>query len=115
MWVSQKMARGQAQSGAQKGVVTDSAAGQVEFLGAVQLGKMQVVGPFGVVSVPVFGAEVLAMPVGDGYVCAGVFPKNADVHPGEVLLFSQGGARVHLKNNGEVVINGQTFAAQSGT
>jgi hypothetical protein len=33
---------------------------------------------------------------------------------GELILFSSGGAEIYLKNSGEVVINGQVFAAKEG-
>ena len=40
--------------------------------------------------------------------------EETALEPGELLLFSQGGARIYLKNSGEVVINGQVFAAEEG-
>ncbi len=37
---------------------------------------------------------------------------NAALKEGEVLLYSMGGAEIWLKNNGEIVINGQVFPAK---
>ena len=50
----------------------------------------------------------------EGMVCAGAVVEETALEPGELLLFSQGGARIYLKNSGEVVINGQVFAAEEG-
>ncbi len=33
-----------------------------------------------------------------------------ELENGEICLYSSGGALIHLKNNGEVLINGQVFA-----
>ena len=33
--------------------------------------------------------------------------ENVDLNPGEVMLFSSGGASIVLKNNGKVLINGK--------
>ena len=45
-------------------------------------------------------------------VCLGAVLEESGVQPGELKLFSSGGAEIYLKNNGDVVINGQTFAKQ---
>ncbi len=44
--------------------------------------------------------------------CAGVSGlPDPSLEEGEVLLYSAGGAKILLKNTGEVVINGQSFPA----
>ena len=42
--------------------------------------------------------------------CAGVLSgSDSRLQAGEVQLYSAGGAEILLKNNGDVVINGQVF------
>ena len=49
-----------------------------------------------------------------GY-CAGLANAPAgDLEAGEVRLYSAGGAEILLRNNGQVVINGQVFEPGGG-
>ncbi len=48
-----------------------------------------------------------------GTVCPGTLMENQNIEEGELYLFSQGGAYIYLKNNGEVEINGQIIPAVS--
>lgn len=57
------------------------------------------------------GAHAVVMNTDKGAVCMGCTVSGADLQPGELMLTSKGGASIYLKANGEVVINGQTFAA----
>lgn len=62
-------------------------------------------GPYGMaVSVPQ-GTEAVMT----GGVCLGVVNDAGTLLPGEVRLFSTGGAEIVLKLDGTVVINGQVF------
>ncbi|MEE0956731.1 MAG: hypothetical protein UH734_01435 [Ruminococcus sp.] len=65
--------------------------------------------PYGIVSIPPEGHSAVVLPLEDGEVALGVTDNSAAVEPGEVALFSKGGASLVLKNNGDVVINGQVF------
>ena len=70
-------------------------------------------GPWGVAYSPPSYARAVTVETASGTACVGTVteaPEGARVEPGELLLFSRGGAYIHLKNNGQVEINGQTFA-----
>lgn len=65
--------------------------------------------PYGIMSTPPNGKNAVALPLGDGEVSLGVTDNEFNTEPGELALFSQGGAYIILKNNGNVVINGRVF------
>ncbi len=65
--------------------------------------------PYGVISVPPKGERAVVLPLDDGEVGLGVIANNMELEEGEVMLYSQGGASIVLKNNGKVIINGQVF------
>jgi phage gp45-like len=65
--------------------------------------------PYGYASAAEDGNRVVML---DG-VCAGLAAvPDGQLAQGEVRLYSAGGAEILLKNNGEVVINGQNFPAK---
>ena len=72
------------------------------------------VAPWGIAYQPPATARAVLVNSTEGMVCTGAMMEEIDLEPGELLLFSQGGARIYLKNTGEVVINGQVFAAEGG-
>lgn len=62
--------------------------------------------PYGFASAAAEGREAVML---GGY-CAGLASAPAgDLEEGEVRLYSSGGAEIVLKNDGRVIINGQTF------
>ena len=63
--------------------------------------------PYGIVSVPPSGERAVVLPLDDGEVGLGVIAGSADLHEGEVMLYSKGGASLVLKNDGRVLINGE--------
>ena len=63
--------------------------------------------PYGFSSAAAEGKRAILL---DG-VCAGIAASpDGELQPGEVRLYSGGGAEILLKNTGEVRINGQSFA-----
>ena len=71
--------------------------------------------PYGFKSVPVRGNTILFLPVGDGYYALGDIDSGKfQLNEGEVGLYSAGGARMILKNDGSVVINGRVFEKEGG-
>lgn len=68
--------------------------------------------PYGIVSTPPDGRSAVVLPLEDGEVALGVTDNSQNIEVGELALFSQGGASIILKNNGDVVINGQVFARE---
>ena len=65
--------------------------------------------PSGYQSLPPEGELGLLLPLGDGYLLAGTACTPQGLEPGEIRLQSAGGAWIHLKNTGEVLINGLTI------
>ncbi|MEF9852542.1 MAG: hypothetical protein RR787_00995 [Hydrogenoanaerobacterium sp.] len=68
--------------------------------------------PTGICALPKEGDEALLLPLDGGAVCIATLcpPKAAaGLLNGELRLYSQGGAEITLKNNGDVVINGLTI------
>lgn len=66
--------------------------------------------PFGLVSVSPVGEKAVVTPTEFGYVNSGVFVGAKNLQPGEVMLYSAGGASIVLKNDGKVLINGNEIA-----
>lgn len=65
-----------------------------------------VLAPGGIAWVPRNGAQGVLLPLFNGAVCAGVPVEDKGLEPGELMLFSAGGASIVLKNSGEVLVNG---------
>ena len=71
--------------------------------------------PYGVAAVPPEGSVILAVPLENDTLIGGVIVKNfSQLEPGEVMLYSLGGASIALKNNCDVIINGTVFAGNNG-
>lgn len=113
MWISQKMGTlEQSGSQTQLGEVTNHAGGiTVQAVGAYH--DMSIVSPWGITYLPPKGTKVLVQEVEDTAVCAGAILPTTGLEAGELMLRSAGGACIHLKNNGDVVINGQVFPLQT--
>lgn len=68
--------------------------------------NIRVLAPGGYVWRPGAGDEVAVISGKDGSTVAGVYDESREILPGEVMIFSAGGASVCLKNNGDVYIAG---------
>lgn len=69
--------------------------------------NLECVAPCGIAYVPRVGEKCVVLPTDDKDVCLGVISERKDLEPGELMLFSSGGASIVLKNNGKVLINGR--------
>ena len=69
-------------------------------------------GPWGIAYHPPNAAQAVIVSTSAGDTCVGTIAENRGIQPGELLLFSAGGADIYLKNSGEIEINGQTFQAK---
>ncbi|MDD5952710.1 MAG: hypothetical protein PUC32_03530 [Oscillospiraceae bacterium] len=118
MWMAQKMTASGKTSGHQLGKVMGQSDGKILVQGDTDYQCLPVSSPWGIVWLPPENATavVLSSGVGEGQqdVCIGTRLDSSTIAPGELLLRSSGGAEIYLKNNGEVVINGQTFAKKEG-
>ena len=71
-------------------------------------GELPLIAPAGIAYVPVAGAPTVVMEGAGGAVCLGVaVTPQEELEPGELMLYSAGGASIVLKNSGKVLINGR--------
>ena len=108
MWLSEQLSQTKGYSAAEEGNVTLSDVGTVAACGSAEVRNIPIYGPGGMDYVPSEGENVLLLPCSGGTVCVGVLLGGKSLSPGEISLFSEGGARIVLKNNGDAVINGVT-------
>lgn len=112
MWISEKMAASRiAESTVTSGEVTGGQDARIAAQGESEYRRLALAAPWGIAYLPPAGARAVILGGAENPVCAGTIVEAGGLEPGELLLFSAGGARICLKNSGEVVINGQTFAA----
>ena len=82
---------------------------QLQVQGESQYRSPETLFPYGFSSLASGGQRAVML----NGLCAGVSTlPDTDLAEGEVRLFSGGGAEIILKQNGEVVINGQVFPAK---
>lgn len=94
--------------GAQTGVTEDGGGGVVNAAGAEMFRSVPVFAPYGMCGVPPEGETALFLPLDGGAACVGVLCGGQGLAAGEAALYSAGGARLVLKNNGDIVLNGLT-------
>lgn len=88
--------------------VSSARNGRINTEGAVPFINAPVAVPYGIAYVVPIGEETFMLPVGNTAVSIGVIQKPCtDIQAGELMLYSQGGASVILKNDGRVLINGR--------
>lgn len=111
MWISQQMieARGRKP---EADVASVTGAGTAQ--GAQEYRSLPFAGPWGIAYRPPNAAQAVVVSTSAGDTCIGVLAQEKGLQPGELMLFSSGGAEIYLKNSGEIEINGQTFAAKGG-
>lgn len=91
-----------------KGSITASQTKKVQVDGATQYRDVAVVAPYGIAYVPPVGEGAVIVPFEGGKACVGVVADiSHKLNRGELMLYSQGGASIVLKNDGSVLINGE--------
>jgi len=75
-------------------------------VGASQIASPLTFAPRGIAYMPGVGDNILLMPIDGHDVCAGTMTSGAGLRPGELRLFSGGGASILLAANGDIVLNG---------
>lgn len=96
-------------SDASVGDVTKSSGGSVAVNASLEHRDVPIIAPFGVVYNPPLNEKSVVLPTENYAACIGVVAPNVDLEPGEVMLYSKGGASIVLKNTGEVLINGKVY------
>ena len=108
MWISKKMiSAGQKKTLAEVATIT----GEKTAQGSGEYRGLPMAAPWGIAYLPPNSTEAVLVESNIGNACVGVLAEEKEIEPGELMLFSAGGAYIHLKNSGEIVINGQVFPA----
>lgn len=111
MWISQQMIEvHNRKPEADVASVTGTGTAQ----GAQEYRSLPFAGPWGIAYRPPNAAQAVVVSTSAGDTCIGALAQDRGLQPGELMLFSSGGAQIYLKNSGEIVINGQVFAAKGG-
>lgn len=104
MWLTKQLQKGEGLR-LRNGLVDSSEGFSVQ--GEKKFESPEQVAPYGLSSRAASGREAVML----GSYCAGVVANtDSGLEAGEVRLYSAGGAEIWLKNNGDVVINGQIFS-----
>ncbi len=108
MWISRKVGAIEKTPAAELAEITGSSVmqGENDYRG------VPFCVPWGVAYQPPNTTQAVVVSTRQGNVCLGVLPDGKVLQTGELMLYSAGGAEIYLKNSGEVVINGQVFAAK---
>ncbi len=106
MWISRQMIDAKAQKpSADVARVT----GNCKANGVNEYRGLPFAGPWGIAYLPPNAAQAVVVSTNAGDACIGAFAQEKGLEPGELMLFSAGGAEIYLKNNGDIEINGQIF------
>ncbi|XOQ42950.1 MAG: Lipoprotein [Clostridium sp.] len=110
MWITQKIISSQtSKPAAEMAKVTGTAQAQ----GANEYRSLPFAGPWGIAYQPPNAAQAVIVSTNAGDTCIGTLAAKKRLMPGELLLYSSGGAEIYLKNNGDIVINGQVFEKEA--
>ena len=108
MWLSTILSKNKETLSASKGSITAADGKNLQIDTSVRLEDVKIIAPYGIKYVPPVGESALVVPFSEKEVCIGVVSENReDLKPGELMLCSQGGASIMLKNDGSVLINGR--------
>lgn len=108
MWLSSFLSKYKDSEIPSKGNVTATEGEKMQVDTSTPLEDVRLVAPYGIKYVPPLGEDALVVPFDGGEVCVGVMTKTAhNLKRGELMLYSQGGASIILKNDGSVLINGK--------
>ncbi|MBR1534997.1 MAG: phage baseplate assembly protein [Ruminococcus sp.] len=107
MWISRYVTENSfAKDSASVGVVRAAAGDKVAVSATNEHLSLPVVLPYGIAYAPPVGSRSVVLPSEAGNLCLGVLgEKQNDLQPGELMLYSAGGASIVLKNDGRVLIN----------
>lgn len=91
------------------GEVTSNSTAGVAVNAYLEHRDLPIIAPFGIAYNPPVKETSVVLPMSNGDACIGVIAKNKNLQPGELMLYSKGGASILLKNDGTVEINGKVF------
>lgn len=105
MWLSKKIKSSGDDSRAERGSITLTG-NSLEAESSVNVRSIFTYSPYGYSYVPPLGDEVMLLPCADGRAMIGSRLKPARLKSGEIQISSMGGAKIILRNDGAVEING---------
>ena len=107
MWITNYIAK-ERSSNPVSGEITYGSAEKADVFASGEYNNMRVISPYGIIYIPPVGTTGVVLPTEGENMLLGVCnEEKADLSPGELMLFSSGGASIVLKNNGTVLINGK--------
>jgi phage gp45-like len=108
MWISDYITRNSKSSSlSERGSVKGSLDGRLQVNASSDFSRVELAAPYGIVSVPPSGEQTVVINAGGCNVCVGTLSSPESLMPGELMLSSAGGARLVLKNDGKVYVNGR--------
>lgn len=110
MWLGKKIAENRKETEKPlAGTISGEKDGGLLLQASAEYREVAVVGPYGVKSLPPAGENAVGVACGDKTFCLGVEMNPQGLHPGEVVLFSAGGAKITLTRDGKIQLEGQVF------
>ena len=107
MWITQKITQPLRETAAENGRAVAFQNLELSTTGSMRQQNVPLYAPAGLSAIPCQGAQVMLLPCAGEPVCTGVRMTNLqNLNPGEIRLFSAGGASLTLKNSGEIELNG---------
>lgn len=110
MWITSYLTKNREVQTATSGRVMNADSAGVEVSASRKYRELPVTAPYGICWVPPEGEQAVMVHTNAGDLCVGVVTyANEELEPGELMLCSEGGASIVLKNNGDVLINGKKY------
>jgi len=108
MWISGYITGNSFRASAPSVGEVSSSGNRVSVSSTAEHRAIDTAAPGGIAYVPRLGDSSVVLPTESGDVCIGVIaPLPQPLEPGELMLYSAGGASIVLKNDGRVLINGR--------
>ncbi len=111
MWISRNLKPSDSSGMAEAGGVNTSADRRISAYASAGCGQYAVVAPSGIISCPIQSDDAVIIHTETGDMCLGVRTRmhNYDIEPGELVLYSMGGANIRLANDGKIYLNGSEY------
>ena len=110
MWLGKKIAFRQKEAERPvAGIISGEQNGGLLLQSSSEYREVAAAGPYGVKSLPPAGENAVGVVSGEKTFCLGVEIDPKGVQPGELVLFSSGGAKITLTRDGKIQLEGQVF------
>lgn len=110
MWLGKKIASRQKEAERPvAGTISGEQNGGLLRQSSSEYREVAAAGPYGVKSLPPAGENAVGVVSGEKTFCLGVEIDPKGLQPGELVLFSSGGAKITLTRDGKIQMEGQVF------